>query len=322
MAFCTACGVPTAEDAFCTQCGQPTTRRLTDQFATDPPGQPAPGPGAAEVLQSARVPGSENVRERLRVLPATLLVVCALMGLAGLLLLGVTLAAVPPAWNLLTAGGDFALFGLAVVSALVVVCGVAAGLLLLAWRMIQGDRVARGLSYVLLAAVVASVLFGQDYRPLPVLVLLGSLAAAGLLAFAPNVNAFFQEYPLRGDEAVSVVVARTLIAWWAFAVLLIGASLLPLAGVDRGSALLGLLLIGLGAGAFVVNGGVARGDPRARVVATAAAGVYAVVPFLTGQWRSAAVPVVLAIGVVAFLWVPEEAKSHFGERTFRPPTRV
>lgn len=308
MSYCTACGAATEEDLFCSQCGQPTARATAHpSVESESTGWSGPALAAA----ASPVAGQSVGVARLRQLPVELLVVSGLMGLAGVILLVMTLLLVPPAFEVLTAGGDFWIFGLALLSGLILVGGVAVGMVLLAWRLTTGDRVARGLAYVLLGAVVAAVLVGRDLRFPLVLVLLGSLASAALLAFSPPVNEYFRASTRHGDAAVSVVIARTLILWWGFAVIVIGASLLPLAGLDGGSALLGLLLVGLGVGAFVVSAAIARGEARARIAVTVAAAVYAVLPFINGQWRSAIVPLTFAIGLVTFLWVPPDAKAHF-----------
>lgn len=309
MSYCTACGTPVGTDQFCTQCGLPTRPSPT----AGPMGPSARPWGATWTPDPEALTTSMAVGDRLRRLPIEMQAVCAAMALAGVLLAGVTLSGLKPAWQLLTSGSPFWVLGLVLLSGLVVVAASAVAMLVLAWRMVHGDRVARALSYILLGAVVATLLAAGDFRPLVVLVILGSAAALGVLALSPNVNVFFRTYPHRGDEPVAVVVARTLVAAWAALILLSGLVFLPLGTLDGKLVLIGLVLIGLAAGAFTLNARLARGDARARTLATVAAGIYVVLLLAADQWQAANVlPLSITAGVVAFLWVPAESKAYFG----------
>ena len=119
-------------------------------------------------------------------LPADLVAVCALMALAGVLMLIPALRVIPDMLDLLTSGDGLGRsLGLLLATVWIVLAFFGGSCLFLAWRLTQSDRVARGLSYVLLGSLALSLLFSSDATGLTVVALLS--AAAGLvLAFSPG----------------------------------------------------------------------------------------------------------------------------------------
>lgn len=290
MTACAACGAQTASfDRFCNECGH----SQPEQSAPD-----ALGP-------AARPSGSISAA------PPALLLACALMAAMGAYLLFLSLSGFADGWNLLSGGGDFWVFGVVVLSAILVTGALAVALVAIAWRLTTGDRVARGLAYVLLAVTAAIVLFGQDFSVAPMLVLVGALGLIALLALIPQVNEYFALH--HGDQVVPVVVAQTLLVWWAFMVTLFGLSALPLAAIDGGAALVGGVSILIGIGALVIGRGLGERDRTARVATTVGAAVYVALILLTGEGGARVIPIVFAAGIVGLLWVPQDSRLHFGD---------
>ena len=290
MAACTHCGAAASSvDRFCNECGHPR-----------------PGPPTADVRLAAPTPGSA-----LSNAPPALLGVCALIAAMGVYLLVVSLSGFSAGWSLLTDGGDLWVLGVLFLSAILVAAALAVALLLVAWRMTTGDRVARGLAYVLLGVTAVVALAGQDFSLGPVAVLLGSLGCIAALALVPAVNDFFARQ--QSDQVVPVVVARTLLAWWAFIVILFGLSALPLAAFDGRAALVGGVSILIGIGAGVISRSLGERSRSARVVITLGAAAYVVLTLATGDGAARVIPIVFAAAIAGLLWVPRDARVYFGD---------
>jgi hypothetical protein len=242
------------------------------------------------------------------------------MSLAGLLLVGLSVAGAVLILGLLADGEGLWRLGLVLLGQIAMMAALGVGLMVLALQMASGSRVARGVSFVLLLAVTAGLAFGAD-RGLPaLLVIAGCLVTLGLLALAPNVNAFFRGSPAHGTEALSVVVARTLIAIWAGTAILMGLVYLPLAGLNWRLTALGMALIALGVVSLIGNSRLAAGSSSARILLTIGAAGYVLLLLTLGQWQpTLIVPLSLIGGVLGFLWLPADAKAHFaGPGPVRP----
>lgn len=240
------------------------------------------------------------------------MVALVIMALAGAALLVMSAIGVPMVFGILTFGGDFWQLGLLLLANLGVNAAGGVVLLLLAKRMAGADRVARGVSYACLAALAAAMFFAEQRGPAPVLIGLGCLATIALLALPPNVNAFFRNSPRHGAEAVSVVVAETLIAFWGGIMLLNGLFSLPLVGIDLRLAGLGVGLAAVGGAALWANRGLRLGQRGWRLLVTLGTAAYVVLLLVFGQLNaSIAIPFTLAACVVGLLWLPADAKAHF-----------
>jgi hypothetical protein len=179
--------------------------------------------------------------------------------------------------------------------------------------MAHADRVARGLSYVLLSGIAVSILFGEDHDTELVLAMLACIASVAVLAFSPRVNQFFLDEgaPDHGQPG-PIVIARTLLAIWTGCALLLGAAFLPLGDIGGKWVIVGFVLLGLGAGAWRLNGRIAGGDPTARGLVTVGAILYGAALLILGDHSSGLLlPLALAVGIVWNLWYPEESKRHF-----------
>ena len=247
-------------------------------------------------------------------LPVELLAVCALMTLAGVLLLWPALQVLPDAFRLLGYGSLGRAFGLLALDLALVVLTLGVSLLLLAWRLTQADRVARGLAYILLGGYSFAVLIGNDHSAGLIVTMLLCLAAMAILAGAPNVRAFFTgPNAAHAQEAVSVTVVRTLFAVFAWMMLLFGVSYLPAGALGGRFVVVGLFLIATGAGLFTLNRHLARGEPAARVTATGLMAAYSLLVLIAGGRATATLlGLAFAAAAVGLLWLPSDAQQHFG----------
>jgi hypothetical protein len=216
----------------------------------------------------------------------------------------------------LTAGGIALQFTLLIFAFLLVVGLFGAALLLVSWRLAHADRVARGLTYVLLGGVAASILVGDDKRTTLVIVMLVCAAAIAVLALSPAVEAFLRGSAApQGGQPTGLVTARTLVAAWAACCALVGFMLLPIGGLGAKFVLVGLALIALAGAAFWLNGRLAEGVSSARLVVTGGGVVYVVLMLVLGDRSPGAVlPLALVVGILWNLWIPDDTRRYFENR--------
>jgi hypothetical protein len=284
---------------------------------------PAAAPAAAAYPPPAGAPGrplapadwQRSLPAPFNAIPAAVVVVCALMAFAGVLVLWPVLAALPETLELLGQGGLAFQIGLLVLTLWVVLGLFGAALLVLAWRLAHADRVARALTYVLCATLGLSILFGDEQSGQLTLVMLACFGTLAALGLAPNVRGFFTggDAPQSG-QPVALVVARTLVAVWAACITLVGATFLPLGGLGAKFVLVGIAMLALGIGAFYLNGRLAERDRRARVIISWGALLYGVLTLIIGRRDPGMlIPLGIVVGVTWNLWLPREAKVHFGD---------
>lgn len=136
-------------------------------------------------------------------LPLELAAVVALFALPGVYFLWIAVKALPDSLRLVSNGYFGHAFGLALLVLLLVVAALGVALLLIARMLYRGSRVGRGLAYV---AVASTVLFEDQQSGAAVLVMLASLAAATVLAFAPAVREVFNAADAPdADQPTSIV---------------------------------------------------------------------------------------------------------------------
>lgn len=242
--------------------------------------------------------------------PPELLLVCALMSIAGVLLLWPALQVLPDAFREFGAGPLGRALGLLALDLALVILALGVGLLILAWRLTQADRVARGLSYIVLGGYSFAVLVGDDHSAGLIVTMLLCLAAIGILAAAPNVREYFNRTTNTGPTSVTIV--RTLFAAFAFLMLLFGISYLPAGALGGQYVIVGLLLLGIGAAMFTLNRRLADGSASARVAATVLMAGYALLVLIAGGRATATLlGLAFAAAVIGMLWIPEDAQRHF-----------
>ena len=190
--FCTHCGASVDADArFCHACGTrqepddgaaaataaldagPAVTLKTVVQAPSPAPAPAPAPAAPDLWADWQrsLPGPFNS------VPPELVVVCALMAAAGGLLLVQAVLVLPDLFELLGMGSLGVQFGLLLLAVWAMLALFGGGAIYLAWRLGHGDRVARGLAYVVLGGLAGSLLVGDDHGTALVLVMLACTAA-------------------------------------------------------------------------------------------------------------------------------------------------
>jgi hypothetical protein len=253
--------------------------------------------------------------------PPELFVVSAVLGVAGGLIFWPVLQSLPGTFRLLGDGAFGRDFGLLLLLVWIIFGSFGAACIVLAWRILQADRVARGLSYVLAGGLGLAILIGDVKDAQLDIIMIACFGVVAVLAAAPRVQQFFTGPSARQyDHPTSVVVARTLVAVWSYLTLLVGLIYLPLGDLGSKYVVIGLFLIALGAGGFALNRRLRAGEPTARVIATAGAAFYVVLLLILGSRDpSVLLPLMLAAGVIAFLWLPADAKAFFSEPTASVP---
>ncbi len=267
----------------------------------------------------------QSLPQPLKPAPIELLAVSVLMALAGAFLLVVVLIALPDLFRMLILGQFGRWIGIALLMVCVALVAIAAPCFWLAWRIAHADRVARGLSYVLLGSLAGALLIANDHGIWLTISLIACLGAIGVLAASPNVRAYFLERGSDGAEPTPVVIARLLVLWWAALVGALGVLSLGLIDADAKIALAGLIYIAAAAVAFVFNKRLLAGDPLARVVVAALPLGLVVAGIVFGS-RSLAVvePIAVSIGLACFLWLPPSSREYFDNAatSYVPPTRT
>lgn len=347
MNFCPTCG-RSLEGAvrFCFGCGTDLAAAVTHGAAPaggvqSPPAQPAaPQPTAAYVSPAAptlaagyapgAVPASNapgqmawqsRATGRFAMAPPELLAVCALMAIAGGLTLWPVIRVLPDIFDLFGDGEFGRDLGLLLLTVWVVLGLFGVACLLLAWRLGHADRVARGLTHVLLGGLGASILIGDVHDWQLIVVMLVGFGSMAVLAFAPRVQAYFTGPAARQYDAVaSIVTARVLVAVWASIMVVVGAMFLPLSDIGQKFLVVGVFLVALGVGGFILNRRLDQADPLARILVSAGAAVYIILLLVVDRRDPGMIlPLSLGAGVVYFLWFPAESREFFAAGSVSRP---
>jgi hypothetical protein len=219
----------------------------------------------------------------------------------------------PDMVELLGQSGFARQIGLLLLTVWAILALVGVALIFLAWKMVHGDRVARGLSYVLLGGLGGAILIGDEQPTELVLGMLACFVALAVLALAPSLREFFGGAPVvGGEQPAPVVQARMLVAIWAATMIFVGVMFLALDDLDRKFLPIGVLLVVLGAATWYVNGRLAKGEPAARTLISAAASAYLILLLILGEGHPGLIlPLALAAGAVVHLWTGGEVQQHF-----------
>lgn len=311
--FCRSCGTALGADAqFCASCGAATVGPPPAESLPPPPTTPRttdPGPAAATQIRLG--PG-----EVVAGLPIELWLVIGLYALAGGALVIQALRALPDTFDVIEL---LPRLGFALLLLLVAIGALGAGLLLVAWRLHQADRVGRGLAYVAAAMVFTSVAFSDNPSTSAIIALLASIAAAAVLGLSPNVRTHFTgPNAPHWDEPTSIVVARTCVIVLAVLLAIVSLAFLLLGSDEGRYIVVALGLIGVAIGGFLVSQRLPAADRQARVILTVGAGI-AFVLILLGLHDGGSVMLLgLVAAVPVALWVPPDARTFFGD----PPLQL
>jgi hypothetical protein len=253
-------------------------------------------------------------------IPLEVLGVCGVMALSALLLLWPGLQLLSDGFPLLGDGSFGLAIGLLAIDLGALVLALAAALGLLAWRLSHGDRVARGMSYILLGAIIFAVVVGGSHPTGLIIVMLLSAACLIVLAAAPNVRQFFTGAAApEGGQPVSVTIARTLLTWFAVAAIFLGITFLPMGILGGQMVFAGVIFLAVGVGVFLLSSRLARGEPTARLIVTILMAVYALLALIGGGRNTGTLlDLGIAAGIVCLLWLPQDARDFFAQ----PPAPV
>jgi hypothetical protein len=250
------------------------------------------------------------------VVPPAVWLVIALQVAAGGFLLIWSLVELPNAIKLLGDGAFGTWLSLVVLTLLLLVGSMGAGLCYLAVRLMRADRVGRGITYVACLSIAGSILFGDDHSAGLTLAAIGCIAAAAALAFLPDVQTFFTGPGApTSDRPSGVVIAQSLIAVWLFIVAVVGVLYLMLgfAGIGSKYVVVGLILLAIAVASRSVNARLGTGDAQARNWASLGTGAVVLLDLIAGNTTGTGflLPLGWSIGVVAYLWLPKDCNAFF-----------
>jgi len=248
--------------------------------------------------------------------PTAVWLVIALEVAAGGFLTIWALVELPNAFNLFGNDPLGTWFSLVVLMLVLIVGAMGLGILYLAVLLYRADRVGRGVTYVACASVAASILFGSDHSTGFTLAALGCILAVAALALLPDVQAFFTGPGVPGhDRPSGVVIAQSLIVIWVFIIAIVGVVYLMLsfAGASAKYGVIGAILVAIAFGAKRINAQLASGDASARNIASLGAIAVVLLDLIAGNATGTGffLPLGWSIGILAYLWLPQECQAFF-----------
>ncbi len=247
-------------------------------------------------------------------LPRELVAVVGLLCVAGLFTGIPVLQDLPDAFKLLSDGGLWDSFGPLVVVLFFELGFFAVACFLLAWRLSQGDPVARVVTVVVSGSLAFGLLagYGFDDGSATVTMVCSIAVMAGLLV-PPRAREFFTARP-PGSVPVPITAARALVAMLAALMLAVGVAFLPAMPVRAKYGFAGLALAGIAVVCLKDRRRLQTGDPAARTQVSGLMG-GAVVAILLGNEGSLTgplfIPLGMAVAIVGLLWLPKESQAFF-----------
>jgi hypothetical protein len=326
MSACNSCGAVHQQGSYCPDCGALVPRdelplahaeEAKSGLLVSRPGQSPDGTIMSRFTESLKIaPGAPSPSVRLWI-------VIGLLAAVGALLTGVTLYLVVETLPLYGDGG----LGVAIATFILLVLTTplifGLGLLYLARRIQQGDRLARVFAIVTCAAVALACLLTGDRDVGFVLTALLAIGVIVMLTLDPVVRAHFSGEDARyANEPIPVVAARVLMVVVAACDVLVAVSFFVLAPYAGGLVIWGVVIAAIAISVFVLSRQLAVGNSTARVLTTLLAAAYFLVALLAGHGAPGVIlPVALALSIVGLLWLPSKSRSYFG-RLERPTMPV
>jgi hypothetical protein len=236
-----------------------------------------------------------------------------LLAAVGGLLVVVSIYLLFNALPLLGDGGFGIALGLFIILLLIVPLVFGCGLLYLARRLQQGDRLSRVLAVVTCAAVALASLLSGARDAGWVLAAILALGVILLLTIDPVVRAHFSGPDARyGSEPTPVVAARALMVVVAGCDVFVALGFFVLSPYAGSLAGWGVVILTVGISVFVLSRQLAAGSTTARVLTTGLAAVYLVLSLFAGHGEPGVIlPVALALCIPCLLWLPNSSRKYF-----------
>jgi hypothetical protein len=267
----------------------------------------------------------QGTNTRAGALPGALWAVIAMFAITAACLLGPTLALLRLGFAFFAISPALGSLGVAVA---LVMAAVVVGFARIGYGLYEGSRVARGLAFVAAGYLLLAALATDLRSAMTVLIALGCVATAAMLALVPAVRAWFAG-PWSRDTALptSIVVGQNVVlicsaitALLAATMLVAGLALVAepgLGGTASGMIVGALLSAGTAAAGFWAKAAVGRGERSARIVISSVAVADLIVVVILSTSDQSTLPLlasfVLHVGVLAAIWAPTDARRHFGE---------
>lgn len=279
--------------ATCHRCGRHTT-----------------GPGCV----ACGLPARHGLATRARAVPPLLWVVVGMLTVVGGFVAWLFQGVLRSAVALFSFG---AVFGIVALLLALLLGATAVLYLAVAGSLLAGSRVGRGVAYVLAGDILLTAIASQQRGPGIVLVALGAVAVAGMLALVPSVRSYFTGPFARSTTLPSSVVAgHVLVVLWGTYTAL--AALIFFVGGSRSAELIlaGLLCLGLAGLAFWSLRGLAAGNRAVRLALSVAAVADLVAVLVAGNDAAGLVFALgMHLGLIAILWLPDDTRAHFGDHS-------
>ena len=236
-----------------------------------------------------------------------------LLAAVGGLLVVVSIYLLFNALPLLGDGGFGIALGLFIILLLIVPLVFGCGLLYLARRLQQGDRLARVLTVVTCAAVTLASLLSGARDAGWVLAAILALGLILLLPIDPVVRAHFSAPDARyGSEPTPVVAARALMVVVAACDVFVTLGFFVLSPYAGSLAGWGVVILTVGISVFVLSRQLAAGSTTARVLTTGLAAVYLVLSLFAGHGEPGVIlPATFALCIPCLLWLPSSSREYF-----------
>jgi hypothetical protein len=310
MFMCTSCGGEQENGDFCMHCGaslssnRPEASRSADASSAG---------GTTEDTVLKRFTTSMKIKPETPPPHPRLWAVIGLLAVVGGLLVVVSIYLLFNALPLLGDGGFGSALGLFIILLLIVPLVFGCGLLYLARRLQQGDRLSRVLTVVTCAAVALASLLSGARDAGWVLAAILALGVILLLTIDPVVRAHFSGPDARyGSEPTPVVAARGLMVVVAACDVFVALGFFVLSPYAGSLAVWGVVILTVGISVFVLSRQLAAGSTTARVLTTGLAAVYLVLSLFAGHGEPGVIlPATFALCIPCLLWLPSSSREYF-----------
>lgn len=327
-ATCRSCGrLADSEAYFCASCGgdiaiktesrnevaADRTLKQTAFFAPD-----APTANVANSRSEATPPPTD-----LASVPVELAMTQVIAGLVGLYFILTNLRFLPQNLSYLF---EFPTFGGLSLTARLLLLVVGGAFLYSILLLKNGEMIGRLVLLTLAAATVVSLIRSSwgpfsSLTPAQVLVMLGCLALAGLLAFSPKLKVLTGSgEAVAGEVPDSVWATRTLLLAFAGLSAMMALGLLPMIGEGWQQPVLGLVILGAAGMTASLGQSMVLGDPSTRMkLSVAVAACYAATWFSSISPTSATYLFVAGAAALTVLWLGNASRGFFGDALIAYP---